>query len=181
MNNKRVFLITYNVVWSITCSRVWVGKNSTDSNVKMDQARPQYSGEEREVREELAAAYRIAVMLGWEHIIHTHITVRCPDQDREHFLINPFGFMFDGTCTDLLIFLSLWSPIADSFIERSLDLEEYNDDGPFFNYFGDLLILLPPHPAPTYLRNHCLQPRKGGCRGEHYRGEQSSLSIICCE
>ncbi len=61
----------------------------------MDQARPQYSGEEREVRQELAAAYRIAVMLGWEHIIHTHITVRCPEQ--EQFLINPFGFMFDGT------------------------------------------------------------------------------------
>lgn len=49
--------------------------------------------EEAQLRQELAACYRIFDHLGWVELIYNHITVRVPDTDH-HFLINPFGLMY---------------------------------------------------------------------------------------
>jgi ribulose-5-phosphate 4-epimerase/fuculose-1-phosphate aldolase len=50
--------------------------------------------EERRVRVDLAAAYRLAALQGWDDLIYTHISATVPGE-RDHFLINPFGFAFD--------------------------------------------------------------------------------------
>ena len=48
---------------------------------------------ETELREQLAACYRIFDYMGWSEMIYNHITVKIPGDD-EHFLINPYGFHY---------------------------------------------------------------------------------------
>lgn len=48
---------------------------------------------EQELRRDLAAAYRLVALFGWDDAIATHISVRLPDEDA--FLINPFGMLFE--------------------------------------------------------------------------------------
>jgi ribulose-5-phosphate 4-epimerase/fuculose-1-phosphate aldolase len=48
---------------------------------------------ETELREQLAACYRIFDYMGWSEMIYNHITVKIPG-DYEHFLINPYGFHY---------------------------------------------------------------------------------------
>ncbi|MGK9797709.1 class II aldolase/adducin family protein, partial [Salmonella enterica subsp. enterica] len=49
---------------------------------------------ERRVRVDLAAAYRLSALAGWDDLIYTHISATVPDEP-DHFLINPFGHAFD--------------------------------------------------------------------------------------
>src|SRR5439155_14472652 len=48
---------------------------------------------EASLRRDLAAAYRLVSMFGWDDLVATHISVRLPDH--RGFLINPFGMLFD--------------------------------------------------------------------------------------
>jgi ribulose-5-phosphate 4-epimerase/fuculose-1-phosphate aldolase len=57
---------------------------------------------ERKHRIELAAFYRIVAMLGWDEYIFNHISLRLPGPDR-HFLINPFGMLYDEVCASHLV------------------------------------------------------------------------------
>ncbi|HUQ77049.1 MAG TPA: class II aldolase/adducin family protein, partial [Burkholderiales bacterium] len=60
------------------------------------------SNVETQLREQLAAAYRIADHLGWSELIYTHISARIPGPEH-HFLINPYGLNFDEiTASNLL-------------------------------------------------------------------------------
>ena len=52
-----------------------------------------FSPEEWEARVQLAAAYRIFAMQGWDELIYNHISLRVPGEDG-HFLINPFGLHY---------------------------------------------------------------------------------------
>lgn len=49
---------------------------------------------EWELRQQLAAAYRLIDMMGWSELIWTHTTARVPG-GQHHFLINPYGFRFN--------------------------------------------------------------------------------------
>ena len=55
--------------------------------------RSRVSAEEWETRVQLAACYRLSAHYGWTDLIYTHISARVPGPD-EHFLLNPFGWMF---------------------------------------------------------------------------------------
>jgi len=70
------------------------------------QARTDCHPDEWRARIELAAAYRIFAMLGWEEMIYNHITVRLPDsvtRGEKQFLINPFGLHYtEVTASNLL-------------------------------------------------------------------------------
>ncbi|HZO92632.1 MAG TPA: class II aldolase/adducin family protein [Candidatus Baltobacteraceae bacterium] len=44
-------------------------------------------------RVELAAAYRLVALYGWDDLIYTHISARVPGT--EDFLINPYGMLFE--------------------------------------------------------------------------------------
>lgn len=50
--------------------------------------------EERKLRTDLAACYRLAHRNGWDELIYNHISARVPGPEH-HFLINPFGLAFD--------------------------------------------------------------------------------------
>lgn len=57
-------------------------------------------------RVELAAAYRLVAMFGWDDLVFTHISARVPGEsgdDTGHFLINPYGFMFEEITASSLV------------------------------------------------------------------------------
>ena len=49
--------------------------------------------EERKVRRDLAACYRLFVRYGWTDLTLTHLSARVPGQ-AEQYLINPYGLLF---------------------------------------------------------------------------------------
>jgi ribulose-5-phosphate 4-epimerase/fuculose-1-phosphate aldolase len=66
-------------------------------------ARPdRFSADEWQARTQLAAAYRIFVMLGWHELIYNHISLRVPGKDH-HFLINPFGLHYSEVTASNLV------------------------------------------------------------------------------
>jgi len=54
------------------------------------------------VRCDLAACYRLVAMYGWDDLIFTHISARVPGPEH-HFLINPYGQMFDEITASSLV------------------------------------------------------------------------------
>ena len=61
---------------------------------------------EREVREQLAACYRLVHHHGWTDLVYTHISARVPGPE-EHFLLNPLGFMFNEVTASNLVKIDL--------------------------------------------------------------------------
>ncbi len=60
------------------------------------------SAEEWALRVDLAAAYRLVAAYGWSDLVFTHISVRIPGPEH-HFLINPYGLMFDEITASSLV------------------------------------------------------------------------------
>src|SRR5688572_7853599 len=60
------------------------------------------SPEEWQVRVDLAAAYRLVAMFGWEDLVFTHISARVP-RTKDAFLINPYGLFFDEITASSLV------------------------------------------------------------------------------
>lgn len=63
--------------------------------------RPDCSPEEWAVRVDLAAAYRLVALQGWDDLIFTHLSARVPGSD--HFLINPYGLLFEEITASQLV------------------------------------------------------------------------------
>jgi len=57
-------------------------------------------------RVDLAAAYRLVALYGWDDLIFTHISARVPGSEH-HFLINPYGMMFDEITASSLVKVDL--------------------------------------------------------------------------
>ena len=64
------------------------------------------SAEEWQLRVDLAAAYRMIAHLGWDDLIFTHLSVRVPGPET-HFLINPFGLLFEEITASNLVKINL--------------------------------------------------------------------------
>ena len=64
--------------------------------------RDKVSPEEWQLRVDLAAAYRLVAMYGWSDLVFTHISARIPGPEH-HFLINPYGLMFDEITASSLV------------------------------------------------------------------------------
>jgi ribulose-5-phosphate 4-epimerase/fuculose-1-phosphate aldolase len=60
------------------------------------------SPEEWQVRVDLAAAYRLVAHYGWDDLIFTHLSARVPGPE-DHFLINPFGLLFEEITASSLV------------------------------------------------------------------------------
>lgn len=60
------------------------------------------SPEEWQLRVDLAAAYRLVAHYGWSDLVYTHISARIPGPEH-HFLINPYGLMFDEITASSLV------------------------------------------------------------------------------
>jgi len=74
--------------------------------VKRSNVREQVSAEEWQVRVDLAAAYRLVADYGWDDLVFTHISARVPGPEH-HFLINPYGMMFDEITASSLVKVDL--------------------------------------------------------------------------
>lgn len=64
------------------------------------------SAEEWQQRVNLAACYRLVALYGWDDLIFTHISARVPGPEH-HFLINPYGMMFDEITASSLVKVDL--------------------------------------------------------------------------
>ena len=68
--------------------------------------RDEVSPEEWRLRVDLAAAYRLVALFGWDDLVFTHISARVPGPGGEHtgeFLINPYGLMFEEITASSLV------------------------------------------------------------------------------
>lgn len=68
--------------------------------------RDQVSVEEWQARVDLAAAYRLVADYGWDDLVFTHISARVPGPEH-HFLINPYGMMFEEITASSLVKIDL--------------------------------------------------------------------------
>ena len=76
------------------------------------------SPEEWALRCDLAACYRLVALYGWSDLVFTHISAKLPESvsgDDHHFLINPYGLMFDEiTASSLVVIDHEGHKIGDS-------------------------------------------------------------------
>ncbi|MGH8318139.1 MAG: class II aldolase/adducin family protein [Steroidobacteraceae bacterium] len=68
--------------------------------------REQVSAAEWDMRVNLAAAYRLVALYGWDDLVFTHVSARVPGSEH-HFLINPYGMMFEEITASSLVKIAL--------------------------------------------------------------------------
>src|SRR5213080_2456302 len=71
----------------------------------------QVSQQEWQARVDLAAAYRLVALYGWDDLIFTHLSARVPGPEH-HFLINPYGMMFEEITASSLVKINLQGEIV---------------------------------------------------------------------
>ena len=77
-------------------------------------ATAQDTAAERAIRIDLAAAYRLVALQGWDDMIFTHISARIPGPEH-HFLINPYGMLFEEITASSLVKVGMdGKPIGES-------------------------------------------------------------------
>jgi ribulose-5-phosphate 4-epimerase/fuculose-1-phosphate aldolase len=64
------------------------------------------SDAEHRLRIDLAACYRLVAHFGWDDLVFTHISARIPGPEH-HFLINPYGLLFDEITASSLVKVDL--------------------------------------------------------------------------
>ncbi|MCA6064489.1 class II aldolase/adducin family protein [Thalassolituus marinus] len=72
----------------------------------MANVKASVSAEEWQMRKDLAACYNLVAHYGWDDLIFTHISARVPGPEH-HFLINPYGLMFDEVSASSLVKVDL--------------------------------------------------------------------------
>jgi ribulose-5-phosphate 4-epimerase/fuculose-1-phosphate aldolase len=74
--------------------------------LNIPSVKSQVSPEEWALRCDLAACYRLVALYGWSDLVFTHISAKLPSSVSgadHHFLINPYGLMFDEITASSLI------------------------------------------------------------------------------
>ena len=70
--------------------------------MKIPSLKEVVSAEEWQLRVDLAACYRLVALYGWSDLVFTHVSARVPGPEH-HFLINPYGLMFDEITASSLV------------------------------------------------------------------------------
>ncbi|MGG2397407.1 class II aldolase/adducin family protein [Pseudomonas sp. SH1-B] len=65
------------------------------------------------LRRDLAAAYRLAALFGWDDTLYTHFSVRLPGAGEPRFLINPFGLFFEEIRASDLIVVDMHGKVVE--------------------------------------------------------------------
>ncbi|MEP6873132.1 MAG: class II aldolase/adducin family protein [Burkholderiales bacterium] len=73
---------------------------------------PRHQRTEREVRVDLAAAYRLAAQRGWDDTVYTHLSASVPGEPGV-YLINPFGARFDEITASGLVKVNTRGEVVD--------------------------------------------------------------------
>ena len=74
----------------------------SEATIAVVNVKNQVSPEEWQVRQDLAAAYRLVAHYGWDDMVFTHLSARVPGP-QEHFLLNPYGFQFSEVTASNLV------------------------------------------------------------------------------
>ncbi len=74
--------------------------------------RERCSIEEWQTRVDLAACYRLVAHFGWDDIVFTHVSARVPGPEH-HFLINPYGLLFEEITASNLVKIDLDGKIVE--------------------------------------------------------------------
>jgi hypothetical protein len=74
---------------------------------------PSTADEEMRLRRELAATYRLVARFRMTDLIFTHISVRLPGPEN-HFLINPYGLLFEEITASSLVKIDLSGRAVDA-------------------------------------------------------------------
>jgi ribulose-5-phosphate 4-epimerase/fuculose-1-phosphate aldolase len=80
--------------------------NKERNKIIMVDVKATVSKEEWETRVDLAAFYRTIPYFGWDDLIFTHISAKVPGTE-DHFLINPYGFLFEEITASNLVKVDL--------------------------------------------------------------------------
>jgi len=81
--------------------------------VELRSVRDRVSPEEWQTRVDLAACYRLVFHFGWHHLILNHISARVPGE-ADHYLLNPFGLMYDEVTASNLVKVDLDMKITET-------------------------------------------------------------------
>src|SRR5690554_7074759 len=68
---------------------------------------------EWQVRSQLAAAYRLVALFGWDDLVFTHLSARVPGPEH-HFLINPYGLLFHEITASSLVKVDREGQVVES-------------------------------------------------------------------
>src|SRR5262249_36093934 len=79
---------------------------ATIRSMSHPDVRSQVGDIEWKLRVDLAAAYRLVALFGWDDLIFTHVSARLPGPEH-HFLINPYGMTFDEVTASSLVKIDL--------------------------------------------------------------------------
>jgi ribulose-5-phosphate 4-epimerase/fuculose-1-phosphate aldolase len=71
-------------------------------------------------RVNLAACYRLIAHYGWDDLVDTHISARVPGPEH-HFLINPYGLMFDEITASSLVKVDWEGKIKDDPLDMGVN------------------------------------------------------------
>src|SRR4029077_17590911 len=74
----------------------------TSISLNVPSLKGKVSAEEWDARVDLAAAYRLVSLYGWEDLVFTHISLRVPGTE-DQFLINPYGVFFEEISASSLV------------------------------------------------------------------------------
>lgn len=89
----------------------------TDYSIDIPNLKGKVSEQEWQQRVDLAAAYRLIAAYGWDDLVFTHISARIPGPEH-HFLINPYGMMFEEITASSLVKVDLkGNKVEDSAFE----------------------------------------------------------------
>jgi len=87
---------------------------TVSSAPKPTSVRDRVSEAEWQARVDLAAAYRLVALHGWDDLIFTHISARVPGTEH-YFLLNPYGMMFEEVTASSLVKIDLkGNKVSDS-------------------------------------------------------------------
>lgn len=96
------------------------------------------------VREELAAAYRLAARFGWTDHIFTHFSARIPGA-RDDFLINSYGLTFEEVSASNLVRIDIEGQVLYDPLGRGHNLAGYVIHGAIHSARPDLTCILHTH------------------------------------
>jgi len=71
-----------------------------------------YAKGEKQLRCKLAAVYRLIDLHGWTQGIYNHVTARI-SQDTEHFLLNPFGVLYNEVTASSLVKVNMQGDVVE--------------------------------------------------------------------
>ncbi|HEX6242519.1 MAG TPA: class II aldolase/adducin family protein [Polyangiales bacterium] len=81
------------------------------TSIAVSSVRARVSAEEWSMRVDLAAAYRLVAHYGWDDLVFTHLSARVPGPEH-HFLINPYGMLFDEITASSLVKVDLHGQVV---------------------------------------------------------------------